>query len=99
MADLGPPVPLVGEGVLVEDVDEGRDDDGGVAADGLEQRLQPAGRALDVRVEEDEHGARGGARAVQPRADQALALLVAHHAHLLAEVGRQVAGQRRGQVG
>ena len=76
---------LVLEGLLVDDVDHGRDHSRLVLLDLVEERLEPAVGDLDVRVEEDEHVAGGDASAEETRAHQALALVVAQHSHLAAE--------------
>ncbi len=48
-----------------------------------QKRRQEVDIGLNVRVQKNEHGASGGPRTQQPSADQALALLCAHHTHLV----------------
>uniref|UniRef100_A0A6B0V9K3 Uncharacterized protein n=1 Tax=Ixodes ricinus TaxID=34613 RepID=A0A6B0V9K3_IXORI len=72
----------VRERLVVDDVDEGAHHGPVVLGDGLQERRQPVGVGLRVRVEEDEHVARRLPGTHQPGADQALALCGPHHVHV-----------------
>ena len=73
---------LILESLCVEDIDDGADDVGGVAADPVQEGDQPAGRALNVGVEEGEDGPDCLAGAEDPGPDQSHPLPRPHQTHL-----------------
>ena len=85
---------MVLQRVIVDDVDDGTDDGGGVPRYPVDERLEPALGALAVGVQVSEDVPFGVAGAREAGADEADALLLADDAHLR-EVGHVVFQLRR----
>ena len=83
---------------VVNNIDNGHHEGEGVLLDAAEQRLQPASVALAVAVQVEDHLPGGGARPLQPRPDETLALRQPHQLDLAGQVAVDVALKLAPQV-
>ena len=67
------------QGHVVDHIDDGRDDDGSVARNQIEQRLEPPVGHFDVRVEKHQCIAGRRCSACQTRTNETLALVLSNH--------------------
>ncbi len=84
----------VGEGLVVDDVDDGADDRLRRLTESVEERLQPAGGRLDVRIEEGQHLTGGRLGADDAPLDEADSAGGTQYADGHAAAGAQLIGVR-----